>query len=634
MAFAQASGLAGAWGLVPFVAPGLGSLAGRAGALCLPRGKQSEQLVGGGVVVVALLTTLVRALGAFAALATGPFVVSVALVFVLTCMVAQRPRPRLRTRVERLVTTKTAPFLLVAAFGCCTCVAAARLLPIWQWDSLGYHLPFVGHVLQARSFSGLPADLYYTSTYPHVVESSFVALRLLLPDDRLVDLGQCGLGLLGACAVAAIARHLRASVPFAIAAGAAWLLVPAVYLQLPTNYVDVGAAAFLLCAIYFLLLDPRPTRLLLAAASLGLYLGSKPSAPLATAVLFGVLVFRAQEGRGGVRPSARRVALVVTAAFALVMLLGSEAYVVNVMRHGNPIWPAEVRVGPIVLAGPKSMHDLLSSGANAQQIHGSWLGRIVRSWTTFDSLPAFDMRVGGMGPIFVVALPFALVTFVRKRSAVLSACILASLASPDPALARYVLAFPALVLALGACTLDRLTPRGKTIAMAACSSLGLWQLAYATPGLTGEGPPLYAYWNMTDEERLVAVGADGSPKAYVDARARIAKDESLVYDESLDLAYLAWDSAARFRSFYTPATMTDDELAHWVSQKRAKIVIAGHDTPLGRYVERNLAGSIEGDATVLVHLFDCKSAPCAVYERRERLEGLADSPPLTAGSAD
>ncbi len=632
MAFAQASCLAGAWGLLPFAAPALGSLAARTGALCLPRGKQSEQLVGGGVAAVALVTTLVRGLGALGALATAPFVLSVSFVFVLTVMLA--PRPRLRARAERLATTRTAPFLLVAAFAGCICIAAARLLPIWQWDSLGYHLPFVGHVLQAKSFSGLPVDLYYTSTYPHVVESLFVALRLLLPDDRLVDLGQCGLGLLGACAVAAIARHLRASLPLAIAAGAAWLLVPAVYLQLPTNYVDVGAAAFLLCASYFLLLGPTPARLLLAAASLGLYLGSKPSAPLATAVLFAVLVFRSRERSGGVRPPTRRVALVVTAALALVMFLGSEAYVVNVIRHGNPIWPAEVRLGPIVLAGPKSMHALLSSGANTQQIHGSWVGRIARSWTTFDSLPAFDMRVGGMGPLFVLALPFALVTFVRKRSAVLAICILASLASPDPALARYVLAFPAFVLALGACAIDRVSPRGKTIGMAACSLLGLWQIGYATPGLTGEGPPLYAYLDMTEEERLVAVGADGSPKAYVDARARIGEGESVVYDENLDLAYLAWDSAARFRSFYTPATLTDGEVAHWVSQKRAKIVIAGHDKPLGRYVGRKLAGSIEGDATVLVHLFDCKSAPCAVYERRGALEGRADSPRPTTGETD
>src|SRR5690606_30784175 len=73
---------------------------------------------------------------------------------------------------------------------------ASYLLPVWQWDSLGYHLPFVNFVLQGGGGADLPVDVPYLSTYPRNVELLFVALRASLPSDRLVDVGQIPLGLL------------------------------------------------------------------------------------------------------------------------------------------------------------------------------------------------------------------------------------------------------------------------------------------------------------------------------------------------------------------------------------------------------------------------------------------------------
>ena len=97
----------------------------------------------------------------------------------------------------------------------------------------------------------------YVSTYPHNVESLIIALRALLPDDRLVDLAQIPFGLLGAVAIAGIARRCGAARPPALAAGAAWVVAPAVFLQMPTDYVDVASAALFLSAIYFVLSASR-----------------------------------------------------------------------------------------------------------------------------------------------------------------------------------------------------------------------------------------------------------------------------------------------------------------------------------------------------------------------------------------
>ena len=84
--------------------------------------------------------------------------------------------------------------LLVAAGGLALATTAAYLLPVWQWDALGYHLPYVNFALQHGTLTDVPVDVPYLSTYPHVVEQFFVAWRALLPDDRLVELAHLPFG--------------------------------------------------------------------------------------------------------------------------------------------------------------------------------------------------------------------------------------------------------------------------------------------------------------------------------------------------------------------------------------------------------------------------------------------------------
>jgi hypothetical protein len=172
-------------------------------------------------------------------------------------------------------------------------VVSARLLPVWQWDAFGYHLPFVNFVLQSSGFAGVPADLRYISTYPHNIKLGMVWLRAMLPDDRLVDLAQVAYGAGGAVVIAALGRRLGASKQLALLGGAAWLTLPGVFLQLPTDYVDVGTATALLAALFFLAVVPAtPRALLVGSLALGLFLGSKPSAPVATVVVGLVAVAR------------------------------------------------------------------------------------------------------------------------------------------------------------------------------------------------------------------------------------------------------------------------------------------------------------------------------------------------------
>src|SRR4029077_14017596 len=134
------------------------------------------------------------------------------------------------------------------------------------------------------------------------------------------------------------------------------------------------------------------------------------------------------------------------------------------------------------------------------------------SWTTiWPAVPAFDMRVGGLGVLILVALPFALIRVVRQRSVVLVLVFVATLATPDPAVERYVLAFAGLVMAFAVPTPYQ--PSVGKFVRAAPLRVGMYvrvsafvlfprvaaHIVYAAfSACTGGGQPLRAYVGMSD----------------------------------------------------------------------------------------------------------------------------------------
>ncbi|HEX3772117.1 MAG TPA: hypothetical protein VHV30_14675, partial [Polyangiaceae bacterium] len=504
----------GPWGFLPLATPGVLFVMARLGRRVASAGRSAERTLGGFVLTSALALVAIRLLGALGILTGLALLAALALAVVALAATGgplpSAARERIAAwRARPLVTRATAPLAIVAASTLCITVVAARWIPVWQWDALGYHLPYVDFALVARSFRGVPADMPYVSTYPHSIEMLMIALRAMLPDDRLVDLAEVPFGVVGAVAIAGTARLAGASRPVGLAAGCGWIVAPAVFLQMPTDYVDVASAAFFLTAAYFVLAvgaDPAATakmhrtRILLAGVSLAIYVGTKPNAPTSAAVLAALLLW-----------SAVRVKELPAGLVAMAMLaLGMAPFIDNVIRFGNPVWPVEVKIGPLLLPGKSSMEKLLASGAMAPHLHGSTLSRVVRSWTTVvPPLPVFDMRIGGFGPLVVLAAPFAVATLLRRDSGPGAesrsnrvtrwGVLLASVVAPDPSVARYVLSFPGLLLAFAAPFAHRVPPRARLAVGLAAGALGLAQIAQALPGLTGDGPPLLAYASMTDD---------------------------------------------------------------------------------------------------------------------------------------
>jgi hypothetical protein len=593
----------GPWGFLPIAAACATFLAVRLGALVFPAGRGADRAVAGAVLVVALAISTVRLLGMAHEL-TGPALLGSWVVVSLLFAVFTRPRPGVVSMGE-LANRATAPLLAAALAAVAVATLAAFWLPVWQWDALGYHLPYVNFALIARSFDGVPDDMPYVSTYPHNIELLMIALRAMLPDDRLVDLAQIPAAILGAVAVAGIARRYGAARAPSLAGGAAWVVVPAVFLQMPTDYVDVASAALLLSAIYFVLSvpDAPPSMarrsLVLGGLSLAMYLGSKPNAPLSAAVVATLLLWV------GLRAHELGAVLIGL----LLVALGAETFIFNALRYGNPVWPVEVHLGPIFLHGTTSMRHLLDSGAAAPRLHGSLLSRTIRSWTALTSPPVFDMRIGGFGALVLAAAPAALVTLIRRKDAVALGALVAAGIAPDPAVARYVLALPGLLLAFAVPCCVAVPVRWRPWLGAVAGCLGMTQIVYAWPGLTGEGPPLGAYALMSDAERARAVGADGPPTPFMEARTRVGAGETFAFDQSLELPYLAWESDLRYRAVWIPVTLqTSREVGDFLESEHVRVVAVDDDSPTGQWLAQNNERFLK--------LFHCKSAPCSVFARR------------------
>jgi hypothetical protein len=212
------------------------------------------------------------------------------------------------------------------------------------------------------------------------------------------------------------------------------------------------------------------------------------------------------------------------------------------------------------------------------------------------------MKVGGLGLPFLLALPFAIAGLVTRRSPLLVLAVAATLLSPDAAIARYVLAFGAVVLALAVTTLERV-PRLRTVALVGLLAASTWQVHAAWPGLVGDGPPLQTLWALNDEQRRVAVGPQGRPTDYPQTWTLVQPGESIAFDRDFEFPGLLWAPDLRYPVYAMP----DGSPPEWLVARNTRVVAVG---PRHRAL-------VEASPQHWQKLFDCRSVECAVYVRTE-----------------
>jgi hypothetical protein len=305
----------------------------------------------------------------------------------------------------------------------------ALVLPPYAYDALTYHLTIVATWLQQENLDPTPLSLC-CAYYPANAELMFTWPALFTGDDSLVDVVQVGFAVLGALAAAGIARTAGLGAWAAAAAGALFVVTPAVLVQAPTNFADVIVAACALAALHALLryaVTGAPQRLAVAGLAAGLVLGTKGTGIVWALVILAaglVLAVRWWRRRGG------RAASIAAATFlAGALALGAPWYARNWIETGNPVYPFQAEAaGVAVFDGPLRIDDVLTppeAGAGSP-----WPVQVARSWAhdvAFWRLDSYDyqQRLGGLGPLWPwLALPLLVaftVALVRRRSPVLLA---------------------------------------------------------------------------------------------------------------------------------------------------------------------------------------------------------------------
>ena len=489
-------------------------------------------------------------------------------------------------------------------------VASAALLETWAWDSLGYHLPLAHNVLQTGGLAEVPGRLAFIETYPRFVELFFAGFRLLLGDERFIELGQMAFFPLLCATTFRLARRFGAPSSDALACAAAPLALPVVYMQCASNYVDVAYAALLFAGLVYLVDGRSRAHEILAGTFLGLALATKPSAPLALVLGLGVSLCACVIARTPLRTAVLghgRTGLLAAA-------VGAKVYVDNMVRFGNPVWPVALKLGPLSFPGTMDPHGILAIGLTEAQSHWGWLRKLLWSWLHEPADYVFDQRFGGFGPGFALAaLPLLVVAVARvPRSRKLATVVaVVTLGQGGAFIARYTIALPLLALALapaGVASLPlRLQKPGKTL-LAAMLLLGA---VLGARGFTHGGPSLAELWHMTPRERAAAVSVDDRGAEWFDVRAELGPGEAFAFDGSVGLTGLGFRGDGHGRLLYLgEVAPSGGELEAILEGQNVRFVALGNAGNAGSTALGAQLGAR------LVKRFACDADPCVVFEVR------------------
>ncbi|MFN8035234.1 MAG: hypothetical protein U0V73_04805 [Acidimicrobiia bacterium] len=315
----------------------------------------------------------------------------------------------------------------------------AFVVPPYAWDGLSYHLPAVAYWLQ-QGHLGLTPYWIYSNVYPMNAELVFAWPTVLLGDDTLIDASQLVFALLGALAVAVLARALGARRSAAVAASSLFLLTPVVVQQLNVAYVDVALAGCFLAAFAFWFgalqaaglvrgpdgdagVDARlaRTQFGLGGLAAGMAIGTK-SVALAYVGVLGLVLLGLLAVALARRRSAFTSAAVLVACFVLpIPVLGSFWYARDWIEYGNPVHPFTLTIGGVELIhGQGTPEQTVLAGMTPRSIEReAWPRQVWASWTHVPSKYVYDQRLGGFGPwwpfVGVPAFVLAAVVMALRR---------------------------------------------------------------------------------------------------------------------------------------------------------------------------------------------------------------------------
>ncbi len=389
-----------------------------------PRGRSmTEVAVAAALSAVAQLVVTMVALGLLLRWLRAPelFWVNIALCAVLLAVFRIRPGdlPKLMGDIFRWIRGFTGLLKGDAVLIILTIVIVMLLLwllffgvliPPYAWDALVYHLGAVGSWMQSGYLSQNAGNVERPmNTYPRNVELLFFWNIVFLKSDTIVNCTQFFFIPLGMMAAYLIARRTGRRRRTALYAGLLFAAFPAVIQQADTCYVDLASNILFLMGLAFLL-RPRIefSDIVYGTLGLGLFLGAKGNAPyFAAGAIVPLIIYHIPHLWR--RVGLKRVTGWLVTGIVMILLTGSWAYASNWIKYGNPAYPYIIEFnGKAVFHGFRTMGHLEEAHLLKEQFEPmqemSPLKRVYYSWSEPVGYYAYDLRVGGFGPIFFVLL--------------------------------------------------------------------------------------------------------------------------------------------------------------------------------------------------------------------------------------
>jgi len=217
-------------------------------------------------------------------------------------------------------------------------------MPPNNWDSMTYHLSRAAYWRQWHTLAHFPSNYWAQNANPGNAEVLLLVTLLITHSAKLAFLVQFTAYVAATGAVYGLARQLGARPVYGIVAAGVFATMPEVILQSITPQNDLVAAAFTVCAVYFLVdavQERRYSSILLLGAALGLAIGTKPTALFALPGL-GVGLLAVLWSRHDILRITRKGMVVASTALLLTAFLGAPWYIANKVDYGNFTGPPAV----------------------------------------------------------------------------------------------------------------------------------------------------------------------------------------------------------------------------------------------------------------------------------------------------
>lgn len=482
------------------------------------------------------------------------------------------------------------PVALAVGFAWFVSICHILAYPTWSWDCVWYHLAQTRYIIQEKTLLyWVPTHIGYINGYPRLVETTSAFATLLLRSDLLDDSSQLGWTVVGALAVAAWSRRFSSSPTLAVALGLGWILCPAVFLQAHTTHADIAAGAQFIALSYFVFAPRLNGRALaLAAICAGLLLATKVSGLLLVAMLAPAVVLRILwqrwRGRRGLRIRRSHILLMTFAA-----VIGLTQPVHNVLREGNPFYPARVQIPFTQRVLPGTIDEAVVANGSAFFADPGSFRHLIRAWTATPGVPFPDIRERPFGltflymtcPLLALALLASLPT---KRFYIwtLVYVVLDALMVPAAWWGRFVLGVPAAALIGCGVSLELLGRRFRVGQLLALGTLGT--LAVSDLVLHFEGyrmtPSLALFTDRHNEERLR--NEMRWMFTYPDIQRRdadLGPGDVWAYDEAVQFLGEHWNSEVTSRAVFVSSEMAPERYLAAIRAAKAKWVSVRPGTP-------------------------------------------------------